>query len=146
MNAKIRSIMVGILAGLVLAVALPAIAENVVKRWRGTVVADVFHGTAGLKAGASGTTIADSYAATLTTNFQGIAASTCKDSAAITATGAALLDGCVVGPNATAAAKNVTFTCYVSAADAVKIKVCNQTTTAITDFASGSYTVRSFDP
>lgn len=87
----------------------------------------------------------DYFAATLTTNFQGIAASDCKDSGAITVTGAAAGDPCSLGVNATAGALDITFTCYVSAADAVKIHVCNETASDITGMASGAYKVRVWD-
>lgn len=90
----------------------------------------------------AGIKISSPYVATLTTNFQGIAASDCKDSAAITVTGAAANEACLVAPNATAGALDITFTCYVSAANAVKIHLCNETTSAITGMASGAYKVR----
>ena len=104
----------------------------------------VFKG--GVTFGTSGTEMTDSYAATLTTNFVGIAANDCKDSAAITVTGAAANDVCAVGPNATAGALDIVFTCYVSASNAVKIHLCNQTGSDITTMASGAYAVRVFDP
>ena len=79
------------------------------------------------------------YQATLTTNFQGVTASLCKDSGAVTVTGASAGDKCSVTPNATAGALNLGFTCYVSASNAVKIHVCNPTVSAITGMASGAY-------
>lgn len=63
----------------------------------------------------------------------------CTDSAAITVTGAVAGDPCFVGAPTTAAA-NSTFTCYVSAADAVKVRHC-PAGSAI-DPASATYFVR----
>lgn len=100
----------------------------------------------GVTIGETGTLIADSYAATLTTNFTGIAANTCKVSAAITVTGAAASDPCFVGADATNDALNVLFTCHVSASNAVKIKICNQTGSDITNLASATFNVRVMDP
>lgn len=64
---------------------------------------------------------------------------TCTDSSAITITGAQTGDPCFVGAPTTAAA-NSTFTCFVSAADAVKVRHC-PAGTAI-DPASATYRVR----
>lgn len=69
--------------------------------------------------------------------------STCDESSAITVTGAAAGDPCMVGVPAAAGALNVSWTCYVSATNAVKIKVCNPTAGAI-DAASGTFYVRTF--
>lgn len=129
----------GLLLGVLGAVALTATAQ-VMEVHQGTHVFDI------VKLGRTGTSISDSYAATLTTNFQGVTANDCKDSAAITVTGAAANDTCEVGPNATAAALDLIFTCYVSAANAVKIHVCNQTGSDIVGMASGAYAVRVTDP
>jgi len=63
----------------------------------------------------------------------------CTDSSAITVTGAVAGDPCFVGPPA-AIADNSSFTCYVSAADAVKVRHC-PAGTAI-DPASATYSVR----
>ena len=63
----------------------------------------------------------------------------CTDSSAITVTGALAGDPCFVGPPA-AIANNSSFTCYVSAADAVKVRHC-PAGTAI-DPASATYFVR----
>ena len=52
---------------------------------------------------------------------------TCEDSDAITVTGARVSDPCFVGPPDTLDAGgggNSSFTCYVSAADAVKVRHC----------------------
>ena len=52
---------------------------------------------------------------------------TCEDSTAITVTGAQVSDPCFVGPPDTLDAGgggNSSFTCYVSAADAVKVRHC----------------------
>ena len=135
-----------LLAGLVLVVGTNAIAANVIKRMQGTYVFDGVVARSALTIGGSGTAIADSYAATLTTAFNGVAANDCKDSAAITVTGAATGDTCTVGADATNAAKDLTFTCYVSAANAAKIHICNPTGSTVTGVASGTYNVRVFDP
>lgn len=129
----------GLLLGVLGAFALTATAA-VIEVHQGTHVFDI------VQLGRTGTPISDSYAATLTTNFSGIAANDCKDSDAITVTGAAANDTCQVGPNATAGALDIVFSCYVSAANAVKIHLCNQTGSDITGMASGAYTVRVTDP
>lgn len=64
----------------------------------------------------------------------------CTDSSAITVTGAAAGDACFVGMPATNEA-NSTFTCYVSAANAVKVRHCPAGTAA--DPASATYYVRT---
>lgn len=64
---------------------------------------------------------------------------TCVDSSGITVTGALANDVCQVGPPAAATA-NLNFSCYVSAADTVKVRACAAGTAA--DAASGIYTVR----
>lgn len=64
---------------------------------------------------------------------------TCVDSAGITLTGAQAGDPCFVGAPTTIAA-NTSFTCYVSAADTVKIRYCPAGTAA--DPPSGTYFVR----
>lgn len=66
---------------------------------------------------------------------------TCVDSSAITVTGAVAGDACFVGPPATATA-NLNFSCYVSAADSVKVRACAAGTAA--DAASATYYVRVF--
>ena len=65
----------------------------------------------------------------------------CTDSAAITVTGARAGDACFVGPPASPAA-NSTFSCYVSASDAVKVRHCPAGTAV--DPASATYYVRVF--
>lgn len=64
---------------------------------------------------------------------------TCEDSTAITVTGAVVGDACHVGTPA-APAVNSTFTCYVSAADAVRVRHCPAGTAS--DPASATYFVR----
>lgn len=68
---------------------------------------------------------------------------TCTESTNITVTGAKLGDVCSVGAPTAVGALNISVTCYVFAADAVRIKVCNPTAGAI-DPASGTYYVRVF--
>lgn len=63
----------------------------------------------------------------------------CTDSTAITVRGVRAGDPCFVGAPTTAAA-NSTFTCFVSAADAVKVRHCPVGTAA--DPASSLYNVR----
>lgn len=64
---------------------------------------------------------------------------TCVDSSAVTVTGARAGDACSVGAPAAATA-NLSFTCYVSATDAVKVRACAAGTAA--DAASATYYVR----
>lgn len=69
----------------------------------------------------------------------------CEDSSAVTVTGARAGDTCHVGApvsvgNADAGAKG-TFTCYVSAADAVKVRFCTQ---SYENPASDTFKVRVF--
>lgn len=66
---------------------------------------------------------------------------TCVDSSAITVTGAVAGDACFVGPPAAAQA-NLSFTCYVSGANEVKVRACAAGTAA--DAASATYYVRVF--
>lgn len=54
---------------------------------------------------------------------------TCVDSTGHTVTGAQVGDGCIVGAPAAATA-NANFTCYVSAADTVKVRFCPAGTAA----------------
>jgi hypothetical protein len=101
----------------------------------------------GVILGDSGTLLEDSYVATLTTNFVGVAANDCKVSAAITLTGAAAGDICVVGVP-TSDTTDLSYTCVVTATDAAKIKICNPTAAVVgsgTNPSTGVYTVRSLD-
>lgn len=99
----------------------------------------------GAQIGQSGTAIADSYAATATLDIASITSVTCLDTAlGSNVTGAAVGDVCVLGLPAAPTA-NVAFSCFVSAADTVKIRACNPTGSAV-DPASASYSVRVFDP
>lgn len=66
----------------------------------------------------------------------------CEDSAAITVTGARANDVCLVGLTTTAGAANSSFTCYVSASDAVKVRHCPAGTAS--NPASQAYYVRIF--
>lgn len=91
---------------------------------------------------ASGNIIKRSLGASATYDAASITA-TCTESSAITVTGAKTGDPCMVGVAATPGALNVSWTCYVSAADAVKVKVCNPTAGAI-DPASQTVYVRVF--
>lgn len=76
-----------------------------------------------------------------TSSVQDFAAQTitCVDSAGVTLTGAQAGDPCMVGAPTTIAA-NTSFTCYVSAADTIKIRYCPAGTAA--DPPSGTYFVR----
>lgn len=77
---------------------------------------------------------------TLTTDFVGVAANACKDSAAITATGADTGSACEVARPSTATG-SFTMECYVSAADAVKIKLCNPTGSIVNTGGSAAHNV-----
>lgn len=94
---------------------------------------------------ADGTQIQDSYAASSTQDLASIAANVCLDSSAITVTGAAVNDICAVGGATTPGATNLVLSCYVDAANSVKVRACNPTVGAI-DPASQVYAVRTFDP
>lgn len=102
----------------------------------------VFRG--GVTFGSTGTALSDSYAASSTQNIGSISANTCTDSSAITVTGAAVNDACAVG-TAAAIEAGLSVTCFVSAADAVKVRLCNVTVGAV-DPANQAYAVRVFDP
>ncbi len=127
-------LLIGLAACLVAAVAIAANVDGVLRIVKG-----------GIQIGATGTTIEDSYAATATIDYQPVDAGTCYVGAAVTVTGAAAADGCVIGPNATAGALDGVWTCFVSATNAVKPKFCNPTLDVI-DPASGSYSFRVIDP
>lgn len=64
---------------------------------------------------------------------------TCIDSTGHTVTGAQVGDACIVGAPAAATA-NATFSCYVSAANTVKVRFCPSGTAA--DPAEASYATR----
>lgn len=96
----------------------------------------------GLTIGA-GTAISKSVAATATIDVGSIAAVTCLDTSQAL-TGAAAGSPCVLGAPAAATA-NVSWSCYVSAADTIQVRGCNVTALAI-DPASGSYQIRVFNP
>jgi hypothetical protein len=49
---------------------------------------------------------------------------TCTESSGITVTGALAGDSCIVGPPSTGGSTNAAYTCYVSAADTVKVRHC----------------------
>lgn len=88
----------------------------------------------------SGNAITKSLGGSATIDFASLT-TTCADSSAITVTGAVAGDACFVGPPAAAQA-NLSFTCYVSAADSVKVRACAAGTAA--DAASATYYVRVF--
>ena len=136
-------------------VAMTAVAANVVQRKRGTWVfdrvsaailaiagTDVTATAAELNFVASVPASLDFYPGTLTTNFVGVAASTCKDSAAITTTGAAGGEPCDVGIGTTDTTA-LNWSCYVSAANAAKIRICNPAGSVVaTGNVSTAYRVR----
>jgi len=98
----------------------------------------------GIKVGQTGTAIDDSYAASSTQDVAEIAAATCTDSTAITVTGAAENDGCVLGLPSTIEA-GLSGSCFVSASNAVKFRLCNVTASPVNP-ASQTFTVRVVDP
>jgi hypothetical protein len=77
-------------------------------------------------------------AGSITVDFAS-ATNTCVDSSAITVTGAVAGDPCFVGAPTTIVA-NTHFSCYVSAADAVRVRYCPAGTAA--DPLSATYSVR----
>lgn len=123
---------------LVAGIAYAAPSIDKVRRdfWGGLTI-----GAAGI-AGTAGNIIKESLGASATYDAASITA-TCDESSAITVTGAAVGDPCMVGVPVAAGALNVSWTCYVSAADAVKVKVCNPTAGAINP-TSGTFYVRTF--
>lgn len=88
--------------------------------------------------------ITRSLGASATINFAS-ATDTCADSSAITVTGARTGDVCMVGPptgiGTSDAGATSTFSCYVSANDAVKVRFC---TIGAEDPASATFYVRIF--
>jgi hypothetical protein len=82
--------------------------------------------------------VTKSFSASSTIDFASVT-TTCVDSSGITVTGAVAGDACFVGTPAAATA-NLSFTCYVSAADTVKVRACAAGTAA--DAASATYYVR----
>jgi hypothetical protein len=99
--------------------------------------------TNGLVIGASGTAIGTCYMASASETPGAIPGNNCSDSAAITVTGVVAGDACVVGVPSTGAGTAISATCYVSAANAVKIRWCDSSASANTG-TSGTYTVRTF--
>lgn len=89
---------------------------------------------------ASGNRVTGMYESSATIDFAS-ATTTCADSTAITVTGAAVGDPCAVGyDGATVNAANSSFSCYVSAADAVKVRHCAAGTAS--DPTSATFRVR----
>jgi hypothetical protein len=97
----------------------------------------------GIKVGATGTDISDSYAASSAIDFAGVT-DQCEDSSGITVTGAAVNDVCTVGPPATMPCAHCWLTCYVSAANTVKVRLCAHGASG--NPASATYAVRVVDP
>jgi hypothetical protein len=96
-----------------------------------------------VKIGSSGTPISASIRLASSIDLASIAANTCSDTT-MTVTGAATAAECVVGmPIAPQSGLN--WGCYVSAADTVKLRVCNATTAPI-DPPLQTYSVRVFNP
>jgi hypothetical protein len=79
-----------------------------------------------------------------TADLASMAANVCAADATVTVAGAALGAECVAGGPATLNAGAI-VTCFVSAANTVKLRVCNSTTGAL-DLPSLTYTVRVFNP
>ena len=72
---------------------------------------------------ANGVTVSGPLAWTSTIDFA-TATTTCTESSAITVQGAAVNDSCFIGPPATGGSTNATYSCYVSAANAIKARHC----------------------
>lgn len=110
----------------------------------GNVAADgIVQGKTGVTIGTTGTAIADSYAAASTIDFASTSDDT-RDSSNITVTGAAVGDACEVGVPVAAQVSGASFTCLVTATDTVVVRL--SACKAAVDPASGSFTVRTFDP
>lgn len=110
----------------------------VANRWE-----TVGHFLGGVKLGRLGTTIEDSFAASSAIDFAGVT-DQCEDSSGITVTGAAVNDLCTVGAPASMPCTHCWVTCYVSAADTVKVRLCAHGASG--NPASATYAVRVFDP
>lgn len=95
----------------------------------GITSAGVFLMNGGFTFGLLGQTLTASFATAPVIDIGNVVAVTCLDTST-TVTGAAIGDTCTVGLPATPAA-NVSFTCYVSAADTVQIRVCNPTAAGV---------------
>lgn len=107
----------------------------------------------GATIGGAGTAIEDSYAGSAVVDFaelagpNAISAMSCRSSTAITVTGAAFGDVCSAATSI-ALPEELTLSCFVSAANAVKVRLCAPgfTDAGVYDPASATYTVRVFDP
>jgi hypothetical protein len=93
--------------------------------------------------GQGGAGISKSVRTLSTQDIASIDANSCLDTA-INVTGAATGSECVVGLPASPTA-NLSFTCYVSATNQVKLRACNPTGSPINP-ASAAYSVRTFAP
>lgn len=110
-----------------------------------------FH--SGVKLGASGTTIPNSYAGSTTYDFpalgSGVLDLPCAESWSITTTGAAIGDPCQASSNhgadgGSVLPSNVTLSCSVTAADTTKAKLCVRFTDAGTyDSGDAGYYTRT---
>lgn len=94
-------------------------------------------------AAVAGNRVTRTLAGSITFDFASVTI-TCEDSTGITVTGAAVNDPCFVGPPTTISGAGTglhsSFTCYVSAADTVKVRHCAAGTAD--NPASATYTVR----
>lgn len=97
-----------------------------------------------LGTGGVGAAITGSYRAVATWAPGAITANACAADLSVTVTGAAVGAECVVGLPATVEA-GILANCYVSAADTVKLRICNHTGASVTP-ASADYSVRVFNP
>lgn len=71
-----------------------------------------------------------------------ITANSCVDSSAITVTGAITGNACAVGESTNAAVTGVIQTCYVSAANAAKVRACCSAGASTCATGSQTYNVR----
>lgn len=139
------AVVFGVVIGLILGAT--SIAEANV--WRSPISSDGtmvqrLKAAFGLTIG-GGAAITGSFVGSHTIDLGPIGANSCASDQTVTVTGAAAGAPCVVGTPADGADR-VQAVCFASAADTVKIRICNGTATASVDPPSVTYTVRVFNP
>lgn len=120
MTNRSRNLLVVLALGLVASVALAG--PSILQRNRVAFMNGVFVAT-GSRVATSGNLITQALGASSSIDFAGVT-DTCEDSSAITVTGAAAGDPCIVGSPATMPHANSWTMCYVSATNAVKVRHC----------------------
>lgn len=141
-NWYLLSIALVLLLGTI-AWAAPAITIDLTRRW----MKDGFFVGPAVTTSTAGNRVDNMLSGSITFDFASVTI-TCEDSTGITVTGAAVNDPCFVGPPTTISGAGTglhsSFTCYVSAADTVKVRHCAAGTAD--NPASATYTVRLLSP